>query len=92
MNDGAPQVFALALLLVGMISGSLTHAQEMFKLLSEKNIRARVIGKDITDSAHWVSYLRPDACSSAAKWAINRGEVGKSAITNFAYQIQIWRG
>jgi hypothetical protein len=46
MNDGAPQVFALALLLVGMISGSLTHAQEMFKLLSEKDIRARVIGKD----------------------------------------------
>jgi hypothetical protein len=60
MNDGAPQVFALALLLVGMISGSLTHAQEMFKLLSEKDIRARVIGKDITDSAHWVSYLRLD--------------------------------
>ena len=32
----------------------------MFKLLSEKEIRARVVGKDITDSAHWVSYLRPD--------------------------------
>ena len=32
----------------------------MFKLLGEKEIRARVIGKDITDSSHWVSYLRPD--------------------------------
>jgi hypothetical protein len=32
----------------------------MFKLLSEKEIRARVVGKDITDSTHWVSYLRPD--------------------------------
>jgi hypothetical protein len=28
--------------------------------LVEKEIRARVVGKDITDSTHWVSYLRPD--------------------------------
>ena len=32
----------------------------MFRLLGEKEIRARVVGKDITDSSHWVSYLRPD--------------------------------
>jgi hypothetical protein len=32
----------------------------MFKLLSEKEIRARIVGKGITDSTHWVSYLRPD--------------------------------
>jgi len=32
----------------------------MFKLLGEKEIRARVVGKDITDSSHWVSYLRLD--------------------------------
>ena len=42
------------------IWGSIAHAQEMFKLLGEKEIRARVVGKDITDSSHWVSYLRPD--------------------------------
>jgi len=36
------------------------HGQEMFKLLGEREIRARVVGKDITDSSHWVSYLRPD--------------------------------
>lgn len=36
------------------------HAQDNFKLLSEKEIRARIVGKDITDSSHWVSYLRPD--------------------------------
>ena len=29
-------------------------------MLGEKEIRARVVGKDITDSSHWVSYLRPD--------------------------------
>jgi hypothetical protein len=32
----------------------------MFKLLGEKDIRARVIGKDMTDSSHWVSYFRSD--------------------------------
>jgi hypothetical protein len=32
----------------------------MFKLLGAKEIRARVVGRDITDSTHWVSYLRPD--------------------------------
>ena len=36
------------------------QAQETFRLLGEKEIRARVVGKDITDSSHWVSYLRPD--------------------------------
>jgi hypothetical protein len=42
------------------ISGSHGHAQENFKLLGEKEIRTRVIGNDITNSSHWVSYLRPD--------------------------------
>jgi hypothetical protein len=42
------------------IWGSITHAQEMFRLLGEKEIRARVVGKDITDSSHWASYLRSD--------------------------------
>ncbi len=32
----------------------------MFKLLGEKEIRARVVGKDITDNTHWANYLRPD--------------------------------
>jgi hypothetical protein len=35
-------------------------SQETFKLLGEKEIRTRVVGNDITDSSHWVSYLRPD--------------------------------
>jgi hypothetical protein len=56
----APQIFALTILLPATICGSIAQAQEMFKLLGEKEIRARVIGKDITDSSHGVSYLRPD--------------------------------
>jgi hypothetical protein len=42
------------------IFGSTIHAQEMFKLLGEKDIRARVIGKDMTDNTHWANYFRPD--------------------------------
>ena len=48
------------ILLSATIFESIAHAQERFKLLGEKEIRARVVGKDITDSSHWVSNLRPD--------------------------------
>ena len=54
------QILALTFLLPATIYGSIAHAQEMFKLLGEKEIRARVVGKEITDSSHWASYLRPD--------------------------------
>jgi hypothetical protein len=56
----APQILALTILLPATILGSTAQAQEMFKLLGEKEIRAKVVRKDITDSSHWVSYLRPD--------------------------------
>jgi hypothetical protein len=60
MNRRTTQILALAILLPAAIFGSTARAQEMFKLLGEKDIRARAIGRDITDSSHWVSYLRPD--------------------------------
>ena len=60
MNRRTPQILALTILLPATNCGSIAHAQEMFKLLGEKEIRARVVGKDITDSSHWVSYFRPD--------------------------------
>jgi hypothetical protein len=60
MSRRTPQILALAILLPATICGSIAHAQEMFKLLGEKEIRARIVGKDITNSTLWVSYLRPD--------------------------------
>jgi hypothetical protein len=42
----------LTILSFATIFGSTIHAQEMFKLLGEKDIRARVIGKDTTDNTH----------------------------------------
>ncbi len=46
--------------MIAAVCGWPAHARETFKLLGEKEIRARVVGNDITDSSHWVSYLRPD--------------------------------
>ena len=67
-----PQIVALTILLPATNCGSIAYAQDMFKLLSEKEIRARVVGKDITDNAHWVNYLRPDgvllSSESGSKW------------------------
>ena len=60
MKRRTPQIVALTILLPATNCGSIAYAQDMFKLLSEKEIRARVVGNDITDSSHWVSYLRPD--------------------------------
>src|SRR5260370_307746 len=60
MNRRTSQILAPAILLAATVCGSIARAQEMVKLLGEKEIRARVVGKDITDSTHWVSYPRPD--------------------------------
>lgn len=35
-------------------------AEGSFQHLKASEIRAKVIGNDITDRSHWVSYLRPD--------------------------------
>jgi hypothetical protein len=71
MNRRTPQILARTILFPATNCGSIVHAQEMFKLLSEKEIRAMVVGKDITDSSHWVSCLRPDGAFSAVKWVEN---------------------
>ena len=60
MTRRAPQILGLAILLPAIVHECTAQAQQAFKLLGEKEIRARVVGKDITDSSHWVSYLRPD--------------------------------
>src|SRR5260370_24381582 len=60
MNCPTLRALTVASLLPAAILGASAQAQEMLKRLGEKEIRARVVGKDITDSSHWVSYLRPD--------------------------------
>ena len=54
------RVLTIILVLPALVSGSAANAQEMFKLLGEKEIQAKVIGNDIIDSSQWSMYLRPD--------------------------------
>ena len=54
------QETAWIILTAVLISGSVTLAGSGFKLLGEKDIRARIVGNDITDGPHWSMYLRPD--------------------------------
>lgn len=53
----ALRVMGCAALLVLTIEAS---AADQFRMLGGKQIRARMVGKDITDGAHWTLYLRPD--------------------------------
>jgi hypothetical protein len=72
MNRRTMSVLTLTMLLPAAFFGGNASAQEAFKLLGEKEIRARVVGKDITDGAHWVNYLRPGgvllSSESGSKW------------------------
>jgi hypothetical protein len=68
----ASGILALTILLAATICGSIVHAEEMFKLLNEKEIRSRVVGKDITDNTHWANYLRPDGVLLSREMGGNR--------------------
>src|SRR5262245_11662581 len=50
-----------------LVAGFPGLADEQFKLLDEKQIRARIVGKDITDGPHWSMYLRPDGVMISAE-------------------------
>ena len=49
----------LSACLAGLALGP-SRAEDQFKKLDGKQIKARVVGLDITDGPHWSMYLRPD--------------------------------
>ncbi|HQS45618.1 MAG: hypothetical protein B7Y12_00680 [Rhizobiales bacterium 24-66-13] len=53
-------MFPVAVILIPLVHGATASAQDDLKRLGEKEIRAKVIGKEITDASHWGIYLRPD--------------------------------
>jgi hypothetical protein len=61
---------ALAVAVIAFDLGA--RAGDNFKPLDEKEIRATIAGKDITDGAHWSLHLRPDGAlagiESGAGW------------------------
>jgi hypothetical protein len=66
------RVLTMILVLLALVSESAANAQEMFRLLGEKEIHAKVIGNDIIDSSQWSMYLRPDG-------TLIRDELGRKA-------------
>ena len=55
-----------------LASQSSARAEDQFKLLDAIQIRARIVGNDITDGPHWSMYLRPDgkliSAESGSSW------------------------
>jgi hypothetical protein len=66
-----PVVLAL-LVGPGNLGPNAAEAQDNFRRLDAKDIRARVVSHDITDASHWSMYLRPDGTlvgtESATRW------------------------
>jgi hypothetical protein len=74
-------------------------AQDGFKLLGEKEIRARVIDKDITDRYHWSTYLRSDGSlfrdemgrRRAGIWKIEKNKLCMSDRTSKSFTCnEVW--
>jgi hypothetical protein len=61
MIYGMLPVLTMTVVLPTLVSGPAANAQGMFRLLGEKEIKAKVIGNDIIDSSQWSMYFRLDS-------------------------------
>ena len=77
-SDGVIYAIGMTVWAIGVAG-----AESEFKMLDEKQIRASVVGRDITDGPHWSMYLRPDGVmvsaesggSSAGSWKIRNNKL-----------------
>jgi hypothetical protein len=53
------------------------YAEEKFEKLKAQQIRARVIGKDITDGVHWSEYYRKDGALISVDMVTKRTGIWK---------------
>ena len=57
---------------VALLALGPAQAEDQFRMLDGKQIRARVVGMDITDGPHWSMHLRPDGAligeESGSSW------------------------
>jgi hypothetical protein len=53
-----------------MLAGA-ASAEDKFARFSEKRIRDKIVGKEITDRVHWVSITETTQFSSVRIWAGN---------------------
>jgi hypothetical protein len=52
-------------------------AEENFELLNAKQIRARVVGKDVSDGVHWSEYYRKDGALISVDMGTQRTGIWK---------------
>jgi hypothetical protein len=57
----------LAALASALLASSSARAQDSFKMMGEKEVRATVVGREITDGSHWSIYLRPNGALVGAE-------------------------
>src|SRR5258708_13209125 len=73
-------VVGLFAALIALSLSEPSFAEEKFRMLKEKQIRAVVIGRTITDEAHWSDYFRKDG--SVVSMNMGRKSIGKWKIQN----------
>jgi hypothetical protein len=57
----------LAALAIAFLVSVYAHAQDTFRMLGEKDVRATIVGREITDGSHWSIYVRPDGALVGAE-------------------------
>lgn len=75
--------FTCTIVMAVLVPGLAAHADDQFKLLDGKQIRAQIAGKEITDGPHWSMYLRRDGAlvsseagsSWSGTWAIRNNKL-----------------
>ena len=92
---------ALGLVLIAVRA----HAADLFHRLSAREIRAKIVGKVITDDAHWSQHFRPDGTLHSivlsqlkqGTWKINGNtlcltlKTRKQATTTECYEVWMWK-
>src|SRR5712672_3671671 len=65
-------IMALVITSNAFLTCTTVRAQYNFTMLGEKEMRASVVGKDITDGSHWSIYVRADGAligaESGSRW------------------------
>lgn len=75
------------------------RAEGQFRMLDGQQIRARVVGQDITDGSHWSMYFRPDGVlvrsesgsSSTGHWRIQNDKLCMTMPSSTALECnEVW--
>jgi hypothetical protein len=88
-----------------VLTGVCAHAATTFTRLSAREIRAKIVGKVVTDDAHWSQHFRPDGTLQSivlsqlkqGTWKINGNtlcltlKMRKQETTTECYEVWLWK-